>query len=53
MVQIGPPLATISWTTRPQRREKRLYIDGGVGAAAMEGGIKGLAAEIQYDYFLV
>ncbi|GMY08226.1 hypothetical protein FCV25MIE_03465 [Fagus crenata] len=40
-IQMGPLLAMISWTTRPQMRERRLYRDGGIGAMAREGGIKG------------
>ena len=40
-VQIGPIPAMISWTTRPQMRERRWYRDGGVGATVRERGIKG------------
>ena len=38
-VQIRPLPATISWTMRPQMRERKLYRDGGVGVTAREGGI--------------
>ena len=38
-VQIGSLPATISWTMRPQMRERRLYRDGGVWVTTKEGGI--------------
>uniref|UniRef100_A0A2N9J8V5 non-specific serine/threonine protein kinase n=1 Tax=Fagus sylvatica TaxID=28930 RepID=A0A2N9J8V5_FAGSY len=40
-VQIGSLPATISWTMRPQMRERRLYRDGGVRGGGYGRGNKG------------